>query len=384
MRLAEMVLREDFYQILQNTVKAYFSSVHGRDIVFSYKKTGDLEKLVINGKLSFISRFPAPSGLRHFLLAEYNIRGSKLKKLVGKAVALTVGTFPQVGKVRNVYISKGILGKDVFISPQNRSVRFFDYNAMTVDCICKAGFTDKYFNNQLHFRKKHQYDFMLPLLDSGKGWFREPILVGHPLARVTDEVVYRKGTEDALAHIGRLAADTLTYIDVTAYIHILREKIGHLLEQAHKRKHITSLELSRRITDVATHWAASAPTRIPLCMSHGDFQGGNIWVDENGKTWIYDWETVAQRSVWYDSAVLNYSLRRDYGWKNLLEDAEPKAFCSCDPEKEHSAESYYGIKGILVLEDVLFYLEDMLELPEDWGAEIYDTFILRMEKLLFP
>lgn len=383
MRLAEMVLRENFYQILQNTVEDYFCRVHGKNVSFTYKKTDATEKMIVNGKLGFIVRFPAPSGLRKFLLSEYNVRGSKLKYIAGKAVALAVGTLPQIGKLRNAYITKGALDKDIFISPQNRSVRFFNYKAMTVDCIIKSGFTDKYFNNQLDFREKYQYDFMLPLLDSGDGWFREPILMGHPLARVTDEVVYQKGTCDALSYIGRLAAETLTYEKMRAYIGSLEEKIYRLLVQAHARKHIASLEITKRIVDLAIHWSSAAPEQIPLCMSHGDFQGGNIWVDVKGKTWIYDWETVGQRSIWYDSAVLNYSLRRNYGWKNLLEDTEPKAVLSCDLEKERSLESYQGIKGILVLEDILFYLEDMLELPENWGAELYDAFILRMKNLLF-
>ena len=30
------------------------------------------------------------------------------------------------------------------------------------------------------------------------------------------------------------------------------------------------------------------------------------------------------------------------------------------------------------MEDILFYLEDMLELSEDWGNELYDAFIERI------
>ena len=37
-----------------------------------------------------------------------------------------------------------------------------------------------------------------------------------------------------------------------------------------------------------------------------------------------------------------------------------------------------GIKGIVMLEDICFYLEDMLELPEKWGSELFDAFINRL------
>ena len=31
-----------------------------------------------------------------------------------------------------------------------------------------------------------------------------------------------------------------------------------------------------------------------------------------------------------------------------------------------------------MLEDLVFYLEDMLELPENWGVELFDAFIKRI------
>lgn len=382
MRLADMLLREDFYEILKNTTEAYFRQVLGKEALFSYEKHAGCEKLIVNGKLSFISQVPAPAGLRQFLLAEYNVRGSKLKYVIGKAAARIIGTWPQIGKLRTAYITRDVLGKDVFINPQNRSIRFFDYRSMTVDCIIKSGFTDKYFANQLRFRRQYSYDFMLPLLDSGEGWFREPILEGHPLARVTDENAYRKGLEDAFSHIGRLAADTLSYEDSQTYVSGLRERIAGLLEHACERKHIAGAEATKRLTVLALEWVGTETVQIPLCMSHGDFQSGNIWVDNNGKTWLYDWETAGRRSIWYDSAVLHYSLRRAHGWQSLLEEARPEGICHCDPDKNRTPQSYQSIKGILLLEDILFYLEDMLELPEDWGKEIYDAFVQRMEKVL--
>lgn len=382
MRIAEMVVREDFYWILADTVTEYYRLVFRRDIVFSYEKTNGLEKLYINGKLGFIARFPAPSGVRKFLLAEYNIRGSRLKYLAGKAIAWLVGSFPQLGKVRSAYITADVFGKNTFISPQNRSIRFFDYDAMTVDCIMKSGFTSKYFSNQLAFRKKYQYNFMIPLLDSGDKWFRESILTGHPLARITNEALYQKAMADALAGISQLAEDTITYEESAVYIQTLLSKIKILLEEATQRKHITygteTLQMAQRKAELCMAY----PMQIPLCMSHGDFQSGNIWVDQNGKTWIYDWETVGKRSVWYDSAVLCYSLRRAYGWQQFYNEKLPAVICTCDPQKTRTAEEFNIIKSVIFLEDILFYLEDMLELPEDWGSQIYDGFAKRMWDLL--
>ncbi|MBO5837433.1 MAG: phosphotransferase [Oscillospiraceae bacterium] len=382
MRLSDMLLREDFYKILADTVTEYFHLVHNREVAFSYKKTDGSEKLIVNGMLGFISRFPAPSGLRKFMLAEFNVRGSKLKFLVGKAAALIMSTFPQVGKQQNAYLVGGTLGKNTFISPQNRSIRFFDYDAMTVDCIIKSGFTSKYFVNQLAFRKQYRYDFVLPLLEHGDRWFREIILTGHPLARVTNETQYQKSMQETIICIGQLAADTIAYEESSGYAQGLLTRITELLEEAEHRKHIAYGKQTMQMAQTAMDRIKSHPMPIPTCIGHGDLQSGNIWVDEAGKTWIYDWETAGRRSVWYDSAVLMYSLRRAYGWQDFLSEELPKDIYSCDPQKVRTQDEITVIKAIILMEDILFYLEDMLELPQNWGAQIYDGFANRMWQLL--
>ena len=105
------------------------------------------------------------------------------------------------------------------------------------------------------------------------------------------------------------------------------------------------------------------------------------WVDDQGKTWLYDWETADRRSVWYDSAVLCYSLRRAYGWQTYLKDPSPTQLLQCDPVKTRTQEELTRIQSVILLEDMVFYLEDMLELPQDWGAQIYDGFADRMLQL---
>lgn len=383
MIISQMIKREDFYKILRETVIAYFRDVHKKDVEFSYNKASGYQKLYVNETLGFISAYPAPKGLRKFLLGEYNIRSSKLKRLVGKAVALGASKFPQlqVGKGRRAYITDGVIGKNTFIYPQNRSVRFFDYDSLTVDCIVKSGFSDKYFKNQLEFRKANHYDFMVELIDFGDNWFREPILHGHPLARITDAQLYEKATKDALSYMKIICEDSLMYRDAPEYADELRQRTETLLNAVRERKSISTLEKTEELLRNALSVLSGSQINIPLCKSHGDFQSGNIWVDDNGKTFIYDWETVGIRSAWYDSAVLNYSIRREFGWGDLLGEPTPELVLDCDTRKNYSVDEYKTIKSTIMVEDILFYLEDMLELPENWGGEIYDNFIQRMADL---
>ena len=155
-----------------------------------------------------------------------------------------------------------------------------------------------------------------------------------------------------------------------------------MIADAKERKKIDTYGITVKMIDDAIEKIKTSNFDIPMCKSHGDLQSGNIWVDLNQKTWIYDWETVAFRSVWYDSTVLNYSIRRAYGWQELLGEKTPDKMLMCDERKNYTAEEYEIIKSVVLVEDFIFYLEDMLELPEDWGREIYDNFSDRMGKLL--
>ena len=378
MRIAEMIRREDFYTILEDTMNTYFRLVRNADAAFSYEE-GRGEKLIINAKFGFISRFPAPRGLLTFLNGEYNIRGNFVKYLAGHAAASLAWAFPQLGQTRTCRIAEGALGKNEFIYPQNRSVRIFDYASGQVDCIVKSGFSDYYFKNQLKFRLTHQYDFMVPLSAHGDSWFREPILDGHPLARTKNEKAYQKGLADAMRGIRALAADTRSEIAASDYAKALLADIEPKLRRAAAEKQIqygeSLLEAAKSAAEIL-----SLGGTVELCLSHGDFQSGNIWVDRSGKTYIYDWETVGRRSVWYDSAVLNYSLRRAYGWKSLLECAAPEAMRACEQNKQGEP-NYAAMKSAVLLEDILFYLDDLLELPKDFGREIFDAFAERIVKL---
>lgn len=381
MDLASMLEREDFFPSFFETIKRYYSEVKCQDIEIDFSEKRECN-LVIKPFLSAATSPHMSAKARSFFYSEWNVRNSLIKYLMSKA---GVALFTHSGKAFSQYCFRmtpqEAVTKDLVIAPNNRSIRFFDYQSNTVGCMIKRGFTNKYFKNQLEFRKSNSYSFMLPMVKWGEDWFVEPILSGHPLARVTKESLYQKGVSDALAGIRQLSEDTLSDMNAEQYISDMLSTIRRLLVDAEARKKIKTSDLTMKIAESAVRNAHGILKVIPTCKSHGDFQGGNIWVDDTGKTWIYDWETVGRRSVWYDSAVLCYSLRRAHGWRELEKQERAYALLNCDPVKERSIAEYTAIKKIVLLEDILFYLEDMLELPDDWGQNIYDAFIERVAEI---
>lgn len=380
MDLASMLEREDFFPSFFFTVQKYYKEAMNTEISFSFASTKKECNMVIKPRLSAVSSIHMSRKAREFYYSEWNIRNSILKYLIVKAyVFFMTRTGRHLSQFQFEMIPKVDNFNDIVIAPNNRSIRFFDYRENTVGCMIKEGFTDKFFRNQIEFRKHNHYEFMLPLTKYGEDWFQEPIMHGHPLARVRKEKIYRSAITEAINDIMILAGDSLEYKDCSEYVNQLKGKLMNMLGTAILKKDIKLALESEKIIEYAAQEALIFEKPIPLVMSHGDFQTGNIWVDKAEKVWIYDWETVAKRSIWYDTSVLQYSLRRAYGWKDFME-LSAFSFPQMDAyvDGAYSSDEIRGIKGIVMLEDLCFYLEDMLELPEKWGSELFDAFINRL------
>lgn len=376
MRIEQMIEREDFYEILRKTVCEYFKNVRCESVDFTYTKKENCDCLVINPKFSFVAKSPLKKGIREFLKNEYNIRNSFAKYVIGRAAVFSVEVNPYICGGKRAYITKNSLKRNEFISPQNRSIRFFDYDKMTVDCIVKSGFMDKYIKNQIEFRKNCSYDFVLPMLDFGENWFRERILQGHALARTTDNSLYLKGVNDTIDAVKTLIKDTYKRLGTCEYVTMLADEAKKLICLADEKKHIKYKKEIVKIIDICRENAMCLEF-VPSSLNHGDLQSGNIWIEKDGNTVIYDWETVGRRSVWYDLSVFKYSLRRAGAWEkyiasdisDILED------CNC---KIFSADMQKSVKSVVMLEDLIFRLTDMIDLPGQWGADIFDDYSMQL------
>ena len=373
-----MIAREDFFNHFLPTVEKYYSNVLGIQVSFTITKNRNECNMVIKPKLSAVSGVFISKKAREFFYSEWNIRGSLVKHVIAKVyIFFVTRTGPYFAQYM-FHICPDIVNlEDTIIAPNNRSIRFFDYGSDIVGCMIKDGFSNKYFRNQIWFRENYKYDFILPLLDYGTNWFREPIMHGHPLARITDDNLYNASKKKTIDCLRLLAIDTFEYIDSIMYIDSLCHKIIVLLEQATTKKKIKTSNESKKILNFAVKQANNYQNAIPTMISHGDLQTGNIWVDQTEKVWIYDWETADRRSVWYDVTVLEYAVRRNNGWRDLMSIDFPEAMNLLEPKKQKE-NNFNAMKGIVLLEDLCFYLEDLVELPERWGVEIYDSYIMRL------
>ena len=384
MKIEAMVVREDFYKINENTLKRYFKIVHGKDVDIKTKGYNFWNRIVIYPHLgSIVTRIPSRK-LHKFWLNEYNVRNNRFKYIIAKLYVH--GCFLSLGLLaaKGLYISdKTVFSRSTALIPGNRKIRIYNFKSGYVDAIIKDTFTHKYFDNELSFKLNNTYDFIPPIIEYGDDWYREAILHGQPLARIKDERLYQKCINDTIKHIGIIAKSTLKYVNVLNYSKNLYTEILRKMVLAKMNKHINSYNIILEIAEASLAKAILLEAPLPSVESHGDLQSGNVWVDvKKKKTYIIDWETHERRSVWYDCATLLLSTRRANKLKEMMDNCEigtvKKAVLINDNRKNYNMQS---VMGIITLEDIMFYLDDMLELPEDFGGDIFDRIAGELDKM---
>lgn len=368
--------REDVLEILKETLEKYFVQRTEEEVHIEYSNKVRPESFVLVPKLGMIMRpFPCKEIRKHYY-DSYNIRDSIVKNFGAKLLVFIAThskrllSLPQYLNVKPF----DIVGDKTIFAVCNRTIRIFDYNTGSTVSIQKAGFSDKYFKQHLAFRINSAYDFVPPLLSYGNSWFEEKILDGVMLARVTDKAAYSRAIEYALNDMSLIAKNTLQYLDAQTYLFDLVEYIKKNLKKALDIKEISSFDSAEQYISLLEKQALHIDEPIPTVVSHGDFQGGNILVTSDN-VWIIDWETNGRRSAWFDAITLQFATRYHGGIMQLTKvcmenDTIQKMMrvyeCEFEPKK---------IVTIFLLEDMKFYLEDMLELPGSAGKLSFDNYM---------
>jgi len=381
MNISAMLEREPFYSVLFETTRSYFRQVHGVEVSVGFKKVDDCKKLYLYYLPSFIAGEKITNGMKEFLYSEYNIRGSVLKYIIGKLGVFAVIALHGLAAVKRFYIGPAKAVKEpIFISPCNRSIRFYDFKNDYVDCMVKEGYRADFMENQMRFRLSNDYFFVPKVCEYGYRWYRERIMHGNPLARVRDQAAHEKGTVDALSYMGIIAKDTIQYVDCGEYVRNLRDSIMSMLTEFFKSGDDDEGVFVKFI-DCAVRRAEHGEFDIPTVLSHGDLQSGNIWITEQGETIIYDWETNCRRSVWYDPATLLWKLHSDAFAPDIHGMVQhDKRFTVNDEKKDYSERQLKAIAWIIILENTSFYLTDILQLPLQFGKQSFQQLGKKLRK----
>lgn len=383
MTILEMFEREDIYKILESTLQDYYREVYGEKVNVSVNKHHFGQRLLIYPRLGIIvSRFPSWAVIRRTYVS-FDVQGNLPKKLFAWCYItlcfLTLGLLADASLRLSNY---AVFSKGTIIIPSNRKIRIYRYDKGYVDSILKDGFSDYYFNKEVEVRKTPQYDFILGLIDSGKRWYREVLLKGRCLVRVAPSKYdsYMARVFDDLTSIH--TQDTQMLL-AGEYISNLGSEYTGKLQQVVQRKHIKcGGKIESIITKLVSKYGHSDEL-IPITMTHGDLQTGNIYLDEfHDKLYIIDWETVAQKSIWYDAATVLCSTRRKGKFSEMVNMREDEHFKSAILHfDQNKGRDMNLVSAILILEELGFFLDEILDLPGEMGAEIIERFEYEVDNI---
>lgn len=369
-----MLLREDFYSILENTLsdnKAVIGAT-GRGV-----KVGNVNRnstLYANARLNAImSANPLPSVV-DYLKTEYNVSGSFKRRLMVRSYLFAATHFVKsfAGKGVEIDFDKDVDIDEILIYPCNKKIRLFDFGKGVVYTMLKKGFPSLYIDRETAFRLKHKEPFIPQIEQSEQGFYSEKIINGKPLARINDTGLVEKYKKEAFELLISLTK-TDEKIDATEYILRLKDEC---LQQLRQKPVFNDTESIAELFD--SFLPSEKGEIVYLVVSHGDFQPGNIWLDnDKNKIVIIDWETVKKRTRFYDHSALYYNLRREGTKQQVVDSIMNSSHIKCFSPLCSSR----TVAKVVMAEELAYQVEELISFPEVIGIKEFKHQIEQMKSL---
>ena len=342
MKITYMLKREDFYEINKNTLKQFYGNSTKEKTLYVYPELN----AIVTARPSKV--------VRQYLYTEFRVNGSFLKRLLVRLYAGALLNSCGLLASKSLKIKTGA-DADTLIYPCNKKYRVFDFQSKQVSVFAKDGFPNDGLVNEITFRTENVADFIPGLLYHGDAGYTEAIIDGCPVARAGERTAalcdraFGIWSEYILPHTQQIP--TAEYADV------LEDELGQLKTRIQDMgKQIDTQKLDA-LCQVLLQQLRNGQEPVPVSLSHGDLQPGNIWVENiTDKLYIIDWESCQRRSTWYDKATLYDGLRRSDGIARYAAHRDP----------EHAT---------VLLEDVIFRLVELTTLPNDYGSADFNAYI---------
>lgn len=366
MKISAMLEREDFYSILQETLRTYSTKLgfNPNPVVTECSENGCA--LYVNPRLNAILPMHPSQAIITYLQTEYHVGGSWTRRMAVNGYLWLATHFVKQCSQRGIQIKYGYDINNLLIYPCNKKIRIFDFGRNIVYTVLKQGFPDNYLQREIEFRQREANDFIPGIIEAGNGFYSERIIQGRPLARINDWNFVENKKNEAYKLILSLTLKAET-VNAKEYLKLLATNCEERLQTKHltiERKQVQA------VFDLLIN--ETPAEEIPIVLSHGDFQSGNIWIDDtNDQLVIIDWETVKKRSPFYDLATLFLDMRKDKNFQRLYDNIL-SGKCVAMREYGNSAKC---IGTIVLAEELAYQTEELSSFPSNIGVKEYRQII---------
>lgn len=324
MKISLLATREDFGAIFIESLRRFCRSYFGHEIPVKPGKEGGL-CFRQNAELNIIYPEHAPAEALKDLTAEFWHHDRLHRRLLQ-------GFYCMLSTARSTrrMMSKPLFSVDAETSrlqhwvflPGNHSIRIVDTQQGQCIVFPKTGFESAFFLNDAHARRRYDYLHVPAVLKiaATEDWYIEERIIALPVTRFGDPHLEDRVHDQAMRDLCRLRAETLetsTLGQVFDKAHELGQQIIQSLDtlpEAVAARLDSLLVLCARLT------AVDRVVTLPSCITHGDFQPGNLLTDGT-QFWLIDWEYYGRRSILYDYFTWSLRARHSGGLGERLDAA---------------------------------------------------------------
>lgn len=376
MTISNLQRRENFYEINNKTLEKYFSEInqlshHVR--ICGHKSTYSANKsyFFVYPRINAIVTKDNSVEVRKYIFKEFSNNPNLLKRFAIYFYTRLLLKSKERFSDKCISIEPKI--KDdisLLIFPGNKKIKIFNFKENYIDNIVKESFIDYCFNRELDFRKSNtKYDFVLGIERYSNRWYREKIIDGISLPRISDKNKHKLFKVNVNKILDLLQENTKKEIEIGDYVKKLVYKIKK--ESRKLKDKSEKFNFEKNLEKFLTYLISKIINKkdvILLSLSHGDMQEGNVIIRKiDEKIFIVDWETWSERTIWYDKLMFNYNLRNIYKFinnlKNYLFNYKDIICEGRDGIFTADLNQRKVIAIIFILEDLLWQIEESNNFP---------------------
>lgn len=305
MRISLLEHRENFYEILKDTLNNYVKEKGAKSDEIFY---------VVNKYLNFISTPNLNVKSFKILVNEYSNSKVKWKKTlqffyVRLAVQEWIRVFfsHRLIKLPEYFSNYLILGG-------NHRIRFFSESIEGSLVVLKSNERSEYILNDIYLRKTYDLSFAPKILDTGKIWFIEEYFEGIPINRINNENKKNKYFDIIVTlHNNQLVKKSKEVLSLEEYKEIVNSNINKINSNNNFNKEL--FKLIFRVLSLLFKY--NHEKLIQISWTHGDFQEANILI-KNELFKVIDWESSDKRFYLYDYFTLFGKTRTNISIKDSI------------------------------------------------------------------
>lgn len=305
----DFMIREDVYKVIEKTLQYYYEENVKKNDLNTTKKTDSMQTFYCYSRLNAIIPRITSNRVMEYIYRDNRITSSIFRKIMMKMYISSVFHMPRLMSEKTITLPLlPRFSKEVMVYPGNKKIKIFDFDKMTIDNILKDGFSRVWFAKEIIMREKPKWNFVLPLEKIGENSYREKLLIGHPFPRLKrkEKIFFTPVVKEYMEKIK--GSGQVQSLD--EYCKQLEENINQSIEKINNK---IKEEAKDNILKYCKHLSMllkSSKGKVNLVFSHGDFQAGNLFLEEETKKmWLLDWETWGTRSQHYDEYNFYYGMR---------------------------------------------------------------------------